>query len=253
MGVGTAVHVKADMLQKAKKNTFVAVAVGRYPSTLVVSYSWTPAAPTVTGSAVTFMGLEDGNHTLLFVAGDIAGNVNSTPDRFDWATDTTPPSYCRICAVNRKPTPCSNSSFPSEVRVGAPFSNRSFEVAVEGWLGDVGGPIASVDVRINASAWIPQQAAAGDGATLRASFGAPADGRYQLQLRPRDAVGNVGHLCATLLLDVDTSPPVAQLTAAAVAGESAWVGGEFVTRSPTIRVKIVSGEALGQLWLLSWI
>ncbi len=120
--------------------------------------------------------LADGQHTLLVRARDSVGYVDSTPARYAWTIDATSPD-----TVLDK-TPASATASPT-----ATFAFSSPDAT------------ATFECRLDASAWAACQSPL--------TTGALADGAHTVDVRAKDATGNVDATPATFAWSVLTTAP----------------------------------------------
>jgi hypothetical protein len=120
--------------------------------------------------------LAEGSHTLEVRARDAAGNVDATPATYTWVVDTTAPNT----------TILTNPTNPT-TDVTGDFTFGSNDLA------------ATFECRVDAAAF----------AACSATFATAAltDGSHTLEVRARDAAGNVDATPATYTWVVDASPP----------------------------------------------
>ncbi|MBU8897756.1 OmpA family protein [Corallococcus sp. M34] len=130
----------------------------------------------------TFTGLADGSHTLQVRAVDAAGNVDPTPASYTWTVDTTAPDT----SFTSTPPAVSNSS-------SGTFDFNSNETGV------------TYECKLDGAATFT---ACADPST----FTGLADGSHTLQVRARDAAGNVDPTPASYTWKVDTTPPDTSFT-----------------------------------------
>ncbi|MCY1073847.1 adventurous gliding motility protein AgmC [Archangium lansingense] len=125
----------------------------------------------------TFTGLGDGEHRLEVSAVDVAGNMDPTPAVYTWTVDTAPPDTTIVSG----PVLLGNSpdaTFDFSAEVGA-----TFECSLDG-----GAFVACTDP---------------------VTFTGLGQGDHTLQVRARDAAGNVDPTPASYTWTVDLTPPVA--------------------------------------------
>lgn len=120
--------------------------------------------------------LADGSHTLDVRAKDVVGNVDATPATYTWTVDTSAPDT----TIATKPPAATNDNTGD-------FTFTSNEASV------------AFECRVDGAAF----------AACTATFTTAAlvDGPHTLDVRARDAAGNVDATPATYTWTVDTSPP----------------------------------------------
>ncbi|MFL5351103.1 adventurous gliding motility protein AgmC [Archangium sp.] len=124
----------------------------------------------------TFTGLGDGSHSLEVSAVDAAGNMDPTPAVYSWTVDTKAPGTSIVSG----PPSSSNSA-------SATFDFSSDETGV------------TYECSLDGAAFTP--------CTDPVTFTGLADGSHTLQVRAKDAAGNVDPTPATYGWTVDTHAP----------------------------------------------
>jgi uncharacterized protein (TIGR03382 family) len=127
----------------------------------------------------TYTGLGAGPHTLFVRAVDEAGNVDTTPARYDWTVDLTPPDT-RITAGPPRYTNATSAAFS--------FTHEGTEPGVR------------YECKLSTE---PAFTACSSPRT----YAGLVDGDYTFQVRAVDAAGNVDPTPASQLWTVDTTPP----------------------------------------------
>lgn len=130
-----------------------------------------------------FSGLDEGEHTLQVRARDQAGNVDSTPASWTWTVDTIPPDT----AIQSGPASPTNSDT-------AQFQFSSSE------------PGVTYECRLDGAADFIA-------CSEQATFTDLDDGQHTLEVRARDAAGNVDPTPASFTWTVDTIPPQTHIVA----------------------------------------
>ncbi|MCP3102812.1 Ig-like domain-containing protein [Myxococcus sp. K15C18031901] len=125
---------------------------------------------------VTFTSLAQGSHTLQVRARDAAGNVDATPATRTWTVDTVAPDTSFVGT----PPPSTNST-SATFNFGSNESNVTYECRLDG-----GAFVAC---------------------TNPVTFTSLAQGNHTLEVRARDAAGNVDATPATYTWSIDTTPP----------------------------------------------
>jgi hypothetical protein len=142
---------------------------------------------------LTYLGLTDGQHTVLVRAIDAAGNVDATPATYTWTVDTVTPET----TITTKPSA---------------FSNRT--AATFEFTGDdgAGSGVAAFEVRLDGGAFSPTPSG-------RVEFLGLAQGSHTFEVRAIDAAGNVDTTPASYTWVVDTrAPTVTGVTTTPVSG-----------------------------------
>jgi uncharacterized protein (TIGR03382 family) len=127
----------------------------------------------------TYTSLGAGPHTLFVRAVDEAGNVDTTPVRYDWTVDLTPPDT-RITAGPPRYTNATGASFS--------FTHEGTEPGVR------------YECKLSTEP-------AFTSCTSPRTYAGLSDGDYTFQVRAVDAAGNVDPTPASQLWTVDTTPP----------------------------------------------
>ncbi|MFP2957252.1 Ig-like domain-containing protein [Myxococcus sp. 1LA] len=134
----------------------------------------------------TFMGLQDGEHTLAVRARDAVGNVDPTPATYTWTVDTSAPETTIVSG----PSGLTNSD-------NASFTFSASEAGV------------TYECSLNGATYAP--------CANPAAFDGLPDGSHTLTVRAVDAAGNVDPTPATRTWTVDTTPPGTSITTAPAA------------------------------------
>lgn len=148
-------------------------------------------------SPITYPGLGEGSHTFSVRATDTAGNVETSPPRYVWTIDTTPPDT----SITSGPAALSNAT-----NVGFTFASE---------------PGASFECSLDGAAFSPCPAT---GVTY---FGI-AEGNHVFSVRATDTAGNVDPTPASRAFAIDRTGPVVSLTSTpAPSGESTTATFDF--------------------------
>ena len=134
-------------------------------------------------SPVQLSGLADGEHTFSVRAVDVAGNPDGTPASHTWTVDTVAPDT----EILSGPNALTSSQTASFTHRGDPLG---------------GTAIAGYECRLDDATW-------GD----CRDYADLADGEHRLQVRARDAAGNVDATPAAWTWTVDTIAPTTTITA----------------------------------------
>ncbi|MEZ4366036.1 MAG: hypothetical protein R2939_07085 [Kofleriaceae bacterium] len=146
--------------------------------------------------------LADGDHTLVVVATDAAGNVDPTPLTYTWTVDTVPPDAALVDGP-----PALTGEATATIELAADEAGTTFTCVLDG-----GAPAAC---------------------SSPVEVGPLADGEHTLVVTATDAAGNVDPTPLTVTWTVDTHAPDTSLDAApaGVVGPSA-VSFEFSSAEP---------------------
>jgi 3-deoxy-D-arabino-heptulosonate 7-phosphate (DAHP) synthase len=131
---------------------------------------------------VTFTGLGDGEHRLEVSAVDAAGNMDPTPAVYTWTVDLTPPDTTIVSGP-----PSLTNATSATFDFSSPEAGATFECSLDG--------------------------AAFTSCSDPVTFTGLSDGAHTLQVRARDAAGNVDASPASYSWTVDTVAPVAPVVA----------------------------------------
>ncbi len=155
-----------------------------------------------------YAGLADGAHTFSVRAIDAAGNVDATPDTYNWTVDATAPNT----TITSNPPAVTNSATATFT-----FTSNESPVTFE----------ASLDGAVYITATTPL------------IYAGLADGAHTFAVRAIDAAGNVDATPATYSWTIDNTPPAAPVIASITtdAGTSATDG---ITNDQTL---IINGTA----------
>ncbi|MFY0526237.1 adventurous gliding motility protein AgmC [Archangium gephyra] len=140
------------------------------------------AAFTACTDPVTFTGLADGSHTLEVRARDAAGNVDASPASYSWTVDAALPDTTIVSGP-----PSLTNATSATFDFSSPEAGATFECSLDG--------------------------AAFTSCSDPETFTGLSDGAHTLQVRARDAAGNVDASPASYSWTVDTTAPAVPVVA----------------------------------------